>query len=321
MRRLGTFAAAVAVRTLRHAAAGMALAGLLALGACAWAELSSGSTVTIAAAGDISCASSTVGSSTCHQQATSDLLRSLKPDAVLTLGDNQYEDGALTDFRTYYQPSWGRLEGITRPSAGNHDYHTRGAAGYFDYFGSAAGDRSKGYYSFDLGAWHLVALNSNCNDISGGCGAGSPQETWLKADLAASAATCTLAYWHHPFYTSGSTHQGDRSRMASIWQDLFDAGAEIVLSGHEHNYERFAPQDANGNVDSARGVVQFVVGTGGKGHYDDLGSPIPNSIVRDGTTFGVLALTLKPEGYDWQFVPDTTGGSGSFTDSGSADCH
>jgi len=321
MRPGGVIGSTVAVKATLRLLAVVAVAGVGALGACAGGGLNGGSAVTLAAAGDISCASSNVGSSSCHAKATSELLLSLKPDAVVTLGDNQYESGTYADYVSYYDPTWGRLKDITQPSPGNHEYKTGGAAGYFAYFGPAAGDSQKGYHSFDLGAWHIVALNSNCGDVPGGCGAGSPQETWLKADLAASPALCTLAYWHHPFYTSGSTHQGDRSRMSAIWQDLYAAGAEVVLSGHEHNYERFAPQDAAGRADAARGVVQFVVGTGGKGHYNDLGTPIPNSVVRDATSFGVLTLTLSPEGYDWAFVPDPTGSGGSFADGGSAECH
>jgi len=317
---------AMIARGVRRAAAvGLAVGAVIGLVACARAG-SPGGAVMIAAAGDIACdpgSGSWNGgagsSSSCHELATSELLLALHPDRVLTLGDNQYEDGALAKYRQSFDPSWGRLKSITEPSVGNHEYGTSGAAGYFGYFGPAAGDPAKGYYSYDLGAWHVVALNSNCGEV-GGCGAGSPQEQWLRADLAAHAAECTLAYWHHPRFSSGSTHGSDTG-MSAVWQALAEHRAELVLSGHEHNYERFAPQDADGALDPVGGVVQFVVGTGGKSHYRDLGTPLPNSLIRDDTTFGVLKLTLRPSAYDWQFVPDATGSGGSFTDSGSAACH
>ncbi len=280
-----------------------------------------GGTVTIAAAGDIACDpgdgnynGGAGSSSACHMKATSDLLVSIAPDRVLTLGDNQYEDGVLSAFQASYDPTWGRLKSITEPSPGNHEYHTSGASGYFGYFGSAAGDPSKGYYSYDLGAWHLISLNSNCSD-AGGCGAGSPQEQWLQADLAAHPAACTLAYWHHPRYSSGN--HGSNSSVTALWQALVDGGADVVLSGHDHDYERFAPQDAHGALDAAHGVVQFVVGTGGKTHYS-IGTPIANSLAHNDNTYGVLELTLKATSYDWQFVPEA---GKSYGDAGSASCH
>jgi hypothetical protein len=196
---------------------------------------------------------------------------------------------------------------------GNHEYQTRGAAGYFAYFGDAAGDPAKGYYSFDLGAWRLVALNSNCGAI-GGCHAGSPQEQWLRHDLRTRPARCTLAYWHHPRFSSGKTH-GNNAEMQPIWQALQDYGAEIVLSGHEHNYERFAPQTAAGDAGDA-GVVQFVVGTGGRGHYG-FSAHKPNSLVRNSDTLGVLKLTLGTAGYAWEFIAEA---GRTFTDTGTASC-
>ncbi|MCE3287905.1 MAG: Alkaline phosphatase [Gaiellaceae bacterium] len=274
---------------------------------------------TIAAAGDIACApespafnGGTGERNRCRQRATSDLLLA-RHVGVLALGDLQYEDGSNARFLESYDASWGRVKAITAPVPGNHEYRTRGATGYFRYFGRSARDPGKGYYSFDLGRWHLVALNSNCAAVAG-CGAGSPQETWLRADLAASRARCTLAYWHHPRYSSG-VHGSDRSYRA-FWQALYDAGADLVLVGHDHDYERFAPQDANGRRDVARGLRQFVVGTGGHS-LRTFPRIEPNSEARDSSTFGVLELTLGAGAYAWRFRPAV----GTFTDEGSARCH
>jgi hypothetical protein len=276
----------------------------------------------IAAAGDIACDPASASyrggagtSSECHMRATSDLILDIAPDAVLTLGDNQYENGALEKFRASYHPTWGRVLGVTRPAVGNHEYQTRGAAGHFDYFGAAAGDRSKGYYSFNLGNWHLISLNSNCAEI-GGCGRGSPQESWLRADLAAHPAACTLAYWHHPRFSSGSSHGNDPS-TDGLWRALYDAGAEVILNGHDHDYERFAPQTPDGAADPARGIREFIVGTGGKSHHG-FGTVRANSQVRNGSVFGVLELTLRASSYAWRFLPDT---GGAAVDSGSTVCH
>src|SRR6267378_3063079 len=200
----------------------------------------------IAAAGDISCSSTTVQSDRCHQKATSDLLVNAGLSAVLTLGDAQYQNGGFSDFMNYYDKSWGRVKSITYPSVGNHEYQTSGATGYFDYFNGVgnqtgrAGDRSNGYYSFDIGTWHLISLNSNdqCTIVS--CSAGSPQETWLKADLAAHPNYCTLAYWHHPSFNSGNG--GNLTAMQPLLTDLYNADADVILGGHAHHYERFAPQ-------------------------------------------------------------------------------
>lgn len=280
----------------------------------------------VAGAGDIACDptssifNNTNGSSgSCHMRATSDLLLNINPDAVLPLGDEQYDNATLSDFQQSYDPTWGRVKALSFPAIGNHEYydHAGGASGYFSYFGSAAGDPSKGYYSFDLGAWHLVALNSNCSK-AGGCDAGSPQEVWLRNDLAAHPTQCTLAYWHHPRYASGYTIR-DKVGMSDLWQALMDYGAEIVLSGHAHLYERFAPQDANANYDP-NGIVQFVVGSGGKGH-DSFGALQPNSLAQNNGGYGVIKLTLAPTSYSWEFVADTTGTSKPYTDTGSASCH
>jgi hypothetical protein len=260
------------------------------------------------AAGDIaSCASS-------GDEATAALLDTL-PGTVATLGDTVYEDGTAAQFRDCYDPSWGRHKARTRPAVGNHDYQTPGAAAYFAYFGEAAGDPDKGYYSYDLGAWHVVVLNSNCSQV-GGCGPDSPQEQWLRADLAAHPTSCALAYWHHPRFSSGAQH-GDHDNLEPFWRALYDAGADVVLVGHEHHYERFAPQDPSGNADAKRGIRQFVVGTGGKNHYR-FDPPMPNSEVRNADTFGVLKLTLRANGYDWAFVPVA---GATFTDAGSDACH
>ena len=260
-------------------------------------------------AGDIAVCGST------GDDATSNILVSTS-GTVFTLGDNAYENGSATEYANCYNPSWGRVKSRTKPAPGNHDYHTAGAAGYFGYFGSAAGDPSKGYYSYNLGAWHIVVLNSNsaCTTIS--CSATSAQVQWLKADLAANTKSCTLAYWHHPRFNSGSNH-GNLTAVGPFWDALYAAHAEIVLNGHEHVYERFAPQTPNAVADPTNGIRQFTVGTGGAGLYSFSSTIQPNSERRNNTSFGVLKLTLKSGGYDWQFMP----GTGSFTDSGSGTCH
>ena len=277
----------------------------------------------VMAAGDNVCGASSGGS--CKQMQTSDLLVAANPDAVLLLGDVQYECGEASDFISFYDPSWGRVKSITRPSVGNHEYRTSTVPGedcfrnppnaqaYFDYFGAAAGQVGQGYYSFDLGAWHLIALNSNCSKV-GGCGVGSPQWDWLQNDLAAHPNSCTMAYWHAPLYSSGGRAT---TATKALYQALFDANADLVLTGHDHTYERFAPQNANTQVDNVRGIRQFVVGTGGR-NLTSWGIPAANSEVKNNTTFGVLQLTLRPNAYDWQFVPIA---GQSFTDGGSTACH
>ena len=262
----------------------------------------------ILAAGDIAACDSN------GDEATAQLV-ARRPGTVLALGDEAYDDGSAEQFSGCYSPSWGRFKTRTRPAPGNHEYHSGAAAGYFGYFGAAAGPRGGGYYSFDLGGWHIISLNSNCSDI-GGCDTGSPQERWLRADLVRHRARCTLAYWHHPRFSSGTKH-GNDDAMQPIWQALYTGGADVVLSGHEHNYERFAPQTASGKLDRARGIREFVVGTGGKSHYQ-LGKPIANSEVRNDNTFGILELRLRRSGYSWKFIPIA---GGQFTDSGSASCH
>lgn len=285
----------------------------------------------IAAAGDIACAPGSTAP--CKQQATSDLLLRLSPQAVLALGDVQYEAGELPNFMHVFDPSWGRLKNILYPAIGNHEYGTSSpttcgyACGYFDYFdgvGNAAGPagrRGEGFYAFDVGAWRLYAVNSNCaRKGAPGCTAGGVQETWLRRDLAEHPTRCALMFMHHPLFTSdtrdfdNATFQG---QLRPLWQAFYDAGGDIVLTGHSHFYERFVPQNPIGQPDSARGIRQFIVGTGGRNVYG-FGTIEPNSEVRDGKTFGVLQLTLHAGSYDWSFVPAAPG---TFTDSGNARCH
>ena len=275
----------------------------------------------IAAAGDIACdpASGSFNGGLgvgleCRQHATSNLLVDAGYEAVLALGDIQYETGAFSKFGPSYHPSWGRVKAITRPVPGNHEYRTSGAAGYYQYFGAAAGSPTKGYYSFDVGGWHLIALNSNCSAV-GGCDAGSPQEQWLRADLAAHAsASCTLAYWHHPRFSSGE--YGSDSTYQDFWHALFEANADVVLVAHDHGYERFAPQTPRGVPDTVRGIRQFVSGSGGKGLHT-FPAVRANSEARDVTSLGILELTLGADGYRWRFRPAV----GSFEDAGTGSCH
>ena len=273
----------------------------------------------IAAAGDIACGAGSTGAA-CRQMQTSDVVLGIDPDAVLILGDNQYEEGGYGDFMGYFDPSWGRFKDRIWPAVGNHEYLTTDAAGYFDYFNGAgnfngrAGDRDKGYYAFDVGSWRLYALNTVCSH-AGGCGAGSPQETWLRRDLEAHPRACQLMYAHHPLWTS-DTREFDTTAVQPLYQAFYDAGGEVVLVGHSHFYERFAPQDPAEHLDEPRGLRQFIVGTGGRNTYG-FGAVEPNSEVR-ATVFGVLQMTLYPDHYDWEFV--SIAGS-AFRDSGSSPCH
>jgi acid phosphatase type 7 len=242
-------------------------------------------------------------------EATAALLDSIA-GTVFTTGDNAYPDGSAAEFANCYDRTWGRHKARTYPSPGNHDFHTPEAADYFAYFGSMAGELGRGYYSYNLGAWHVIVLNSNIP-----VRAGSPQEQWLRADLEAHPVVCTLAYWHHPRFSSGVEHGSSRS-MRPLWWALYDYGADVVLAGHEHNYERFAPQDPRGVAEPTRGIRQFVVGTGGRSHYS-FGNPIANSEVRNDNTHGVLRLTLHATSYSWEFIPEA---GKTFTDSGTAPC-
>jgi hypothetical protein len=233
---------------------------------------------------------------------------------VATLGDNQYENASLASFAASFDPTWGRLKPEIHPSIGNHEIEQdQSATGYFQYFGPAAGDPTTAYYSYDLGAWHIVVLNGNCAQV-GGCDPGSPQERWLSADLAAHPTLCTLAYWHQPRWSSGE--HSNNPLYDTIWQDLYRAGVDVVLNGHDHDYERFAPQDPAGNLDIAHGIREFVSGTGGA-RFESLGIRQPNSEVLS-QTFGVTAFTLHPTSYHWQFIPQA---GQTFSDTGATYCH
>jgi hypothetical protein len=297
----------------------------------------------IAAAGDIACAPGhAVYSYACQQAAVADLIEALKPVAVLALGDEQYPCGAASEFAGSYDKSWGKLKSITRPVPGNHEYNMgepgaealerdgtaceglgspSDAAGYYGYFKEIATPRDpkcrkncEGYYSFDIGKWHIIALNSNCEAVA--CKLGSKQEEWLEADLAKHPAACTLAYWHHPRFSSGIS--GGDADMATIWRDLYRAGVDVVLAGHDHDYERFAPLDADGFVDKQFGIREFVVGTGGVDHHD-LREPLQTGSEKAiPNRFGPLTLTLHPDGYDWAFNPID---GPEPLDSGHASCH
>ena len=273
----------------------------------------------------------------CAESATAEVLRERAPTTVLPLGDVQYECGDAAEFQRAYSATWGQFKSVSRPAVGNHEYGGEcggsDASGYFDYFGAAAGE--KGWYSFDVGGWHLIALNSQCRagrglESVGGCNPGSEQYRWLQADLAANKNACTLAYWHEPRFTSGQ--HGPARQMADIWNALVAAKVDVVLSAHNHVYERFefighmdAPRDTRQNSESItetpnpdpQGIQQFVVGTGGRNHIKFKKPPMVGEVVRDDTSFGILAMTLKPGSYDWEFVPvkDST-----FRDGGAAKC-
>jgi acid phosphatase type 7 len=236
-------------------------------------------------------------------ELTAQLLDAI-PGTVFTTGDNVYSSGTYSEFLDCYDPTWGRHKDRTKPVPGNHDYATAGAAGYFAYFGNVPS-----YYAYDLGSWRIYALNSQIGVSEGG-----EQVQWLREDLAANPRQCVLAYWHHPRWSSGSLH-GSNPDLQTLWQIFYEEGAELVLNGHEHNYERFVPMDAVGQPDP-QGMREIVVGTGGRNHYS-FDTPLPTSEVRDSSTFGVLKLVLHDTGYDWQFIP--VAGS-TFTDSGSATC-
>jgi hypothetical protein len=277
----------------------------------------------IAAAGDIACDPSDPnfnggqGTATaCQQLAVSSAILAGHYNAVLPLGDQQYNAGSAQAFAASYHPSWGRLDPIAHPVVGNHEYGRPAAGPYFQYFGASAGTPGQGWYSYDLGAWHVIALNANCLRIAGGCGVGSPQELWLRADLAAHPVGCTLAYWHQPLFTSGQ--EGPTPATSTFWNDLIATGAEIVLNGHEHLYERFGPQNPAGQRDDAHGIREFVVGTGGENHMTFHRTPAANTEVRDNTSFGFLELTLSNGAYAWKFQPTAPG---TFSDSGTGTCH
>ena len=271
-------------------------------------KAASGEDPVLVGAGDIADCADLSGA-----EATARLLERI-PGTVVAIGDLAYPDGSKENFDCY-DKTWGRVKNRTRPAVGNHEFHSKDAAFYFNYFGNSAGDFRDGFYSYDLGAWHIISINSECAEVSG-CEPGSREEKWLREDLAAHPALCTLAYFHKPRFSSGGAH-GDDLSVKPIYQALYDANADVILGGHDHDYERFAPQDADGNADPKRGIREFVVGTGGKSHRP-FGDPHANSEVRNNEAYGVLKLMLHAKGYDWQFVPEA---GKAFTDSGSGSCH
>ncbi len=259
----------------------------------------------IVAAGDIACPNRPCDS----HRGTARLIGRIDPRAVLTMGDNQYPNGALSDFRASYDPTWGRFKGRTYPSPGNHDYGTSGADGYFDYFGQRARRASAGMYSFNLGRWHLISINTGRSRLT------DSQLGWVRRNLANDRHRCELAYWHHPRWSSGREHGSD-ARMAALWRVLYRAGVDVVLNGHEHNYERFAPLNPAGNR-ARQGIREFVVGTGGGTELYDLGGGIRGSQRRIDNRFGVLRMVLRARSYEWRFVAV----GGSVLDRGQRGCH
>ncbi|MBB5850077.1 metallophosphoesterase [Amycolatopsis umgeniensis] len=256
---------------------------------------------TVAAVGDV-CGSS------CNQ--TAPLVKNMNPQALILAGDNAYDSGTLSDYKNKYDPNYGQFKSITYPTPGNHEYKTSGASGYFDYFGARAGERGKGYYSFDVGDWHFVALNSNITH-----NAGSTQVTWLKNDLAASTKPCTAAFFHHPRFSRG-TH-GDDSSVTPFFQTLYDAKADLVVVGHDHNYQRYAPSRPDGKRDDVNGVRQLLIGTGGRGYYNFDQSSAAEQEAGNTNTFGVGKLTLTATDYRSEFVPVS---GRTFTDSTTGKC-
>jgi hypothetical protein len=261
-------------------------------------------------AGDIASCDALAGA-----EATAKLIDKI-PGTVFAAGDLAYPDGSDEQFANCYGPTWGRFKDRTRPAPGNHEYHKTGASGYARYFGEAAGPPDKAYYSYELGTWHIVVLNSECVEVAG-CEANSPQGLWLKQDLADHATACTLAYFHKPLFSSGAKH-GNDPEVKPLWDLLYHAGADVIINGHDHDYERFAPQDPEGHLDAKHGIREFVVGSGGKNSHRAMGVTQPNSEVRNSDTYGVLKLTLHSRGYDWEFVPEA---GRTFTDTGSGECH
>src|SRR2546426_3951255 len=237
---------------------------------------------------------------------------------VFTAGDNAYESGTIQEFEQCYGPSWGRHKDRTRPAPGNHEYHDGKADGYFQYYGAIAGDPAQGYYSYDLGGWHIIVLNTNDHCQRVACSDASPQAKWLRSDLEAHPVFCTLAIWHDPLFSSGRVH-GSSQFVKPLWTLLYAAGADVVVNAHEHNYERFAPQTPDGAMDAEYGIREFVVGTGGESHYRESDERLPDSEAANDDTFGVLRLTLHPSGYDWAFMPEER--HGTFSDAGNGQCH
>jgi hypothetical protein len=237
---------------------------------------------------------------------------------VATLGDNAYSDGARAEFAACFDPSWGRHKARMRPATGNHDYGTKDAAGYAAYFGKRGGPFDRYYYSYDLAAWHVVVLNSDCWRV-GGCEDGDPMIRWLRRDLLRNETTCTLAYWHRPPFSSGRYGDPeDTDRVRPLWATIVRLGVDVVLTGHEHSYERFVPMDGAGKRAGERGARLFVVGTGGAHLRRYRNPPLPTTAARRDDTWGVLELTLRPKGYDWRFLPVA---GRTFADSGTGRCH
>jgi hypothetical protein len=270
-------------------------------------------TFVLVGAGDIAGCSSIAGA-----QATADLIEKI-PGTVFAAGDLAYDRGTSAEFGKCYDTTWGRFKGRTRPVPGNHEYYSDSGKAYFSYWGTQAGPGKGGYYSFDLGAWHVIALNTNCDAPGvGGCGVNSEQEKWLKSDLAAHPEACIVAFGHHALFSSGLLKKhAIHPELRDLWRDLYAAHTALILAGHEHSYERFAPQDPDGNADSDAGIREIVVGTGGRSH-DPLGVPLANSEIRNADTFGVLKLMLSPGKYSWEFVP--VDGVEGFHDAGESAC-
>ena len=267
---------------------------------------------TIVAAGDISCGpTEAVTEASCRSEDTAALIASLKPDALITLGDNQYPSGALADYQSSYDKTWGKFKDVTYPTPGNHEYATPNASGYFDYFGSRAGEKGKGYYSFSVGDWRFFALNSEI-DVS----ENSPQLSWLKQELQSNENTCSLAYWHQPRFSTGG-HASNQA-FGPLWKLLYANNVDIVLNGHSHAYERFVPQNPDGQYDPTNGIVQFVSGMGGR-VAEPLNDTLPTLATRQNHAFGLLQLSLYPKGARYQFLP--TAGAQTFADSGTIKCH
>ena len=269
----------------------------------------------VMAAGDIACdptsayfngGNGTAGS--CRQKYTAKLLAGA--NAVLDLGDNQYESGTLAQYLSSYDLSWGPYKPITYPAPGNHEYYTTGAPGYFAYFGDRAGPAGLGYYSFEIGAWHMISLDSSVS-----AAVGSPQYNWLQTDLQTHSNLCTAAYWHEPRYRAGN--YTDLGKVKPLWDLLYLYKADLVLNGHQHNYQRFAPMTPSGTIDRVNGIREIIAGTGGKGHQSVVTTD-PRVEAANGTTFGVLAVTLHATSFDWKFLPEA---GKTYTDSGTTACH
>ena len=275
--------------------------------------------IVVAAVGDIACkAGQSVTSTTCRHAQTANLASAMSPAAVLALGDVQYNSGGLSDFQASYDQTWGIFNPIVYPVPGNHEYGSANAGGYFTYFGARAGNPAiGGYYSFDLGNWHIIALNTNCDPgrVPGGCGAGSPQAQWLAADLAQSSSSCTLAFGHHPRWASGSAN-GDNPELDVLWRLMADAGVDLFLAGHNHNYPRYTPLTANGQPDPD-GIREIIVGTGGRDISGLTQNGLDAEVEGFANTFGVLRLSLQPSGYAWDFITEP---GDPQTDSGAAAC-